>query len=210
MSNEITNESFLKDVESHLLTILKDDGVYRHIKMKKPNSSDMYYEIITYPNFLVYSGDMGCFVFSRLEDMFNFFRMKGDEFRINPGYWGEKLEAVDRTDGASEWSQDSFEEAVNEHLNNWIEYAVDSEYDTDFIEEQKYKVEQLIYESREHECHAVAAMNNWSTDKNGVDFDDFWESGTTQATSRYIWCCYAIVWAISKYDEAKSIMEKAA
>jgi hypothetical protein len=210
MSYNVTNESFLKDVESHSLTILKDDGVYRHIKMRNPNSSEMYYEIITYPNFLVYSGDMGCFVFSRIEDMFNFFRMKGDEFGINPGYWGEKLEAVDRMDGASEWSQESFEEAVYETLNNWIEYAVDSEYDADFIEEQKDKVEHLIDESREHECHAVAAMNNWSTDKDGVDFSDFWESGTTRATSRYIWCCYAIVWAIRQYDEAKLIMEKVA
>ncbi len=33
---------FPVDIKDHKLTILKDDGIYRHIRLKKPGSSEMY------------------------------------------------------------------------------------------------------------------------------------------------------------------------
>ena len=199
----LTKEIFLKEVADHKLTVLHDDGIYRHLRVQIPNSSMMNYDIITYPGYLVYSGDMGSYTFSRLQDMLNFFRDDREEWKVNIGYWGEKLQAVDWHVGASQWSQDSFEEAVMQRLSDWLDVAEEDVYDADFISEQKSKVNDLLNESRELEAHAVAAINNWDADYNGVDFPDFWEGGMTEATHRYLWCCHAIVWAIRLYDEVK-------
>jgi hypothetical protein len=59
----------------------------------------MGFDVVTWPGHLSISGDMGCFVFTRVDDMFTFFR--GHEDAPNLGYsakWGEmtleKLEQV--------------------------------------------------------------------------------------------------------------------
>jgi hypothetical protein len=91
-------EEFIKDVSQHKMQILRDDGLYRHIRFKRENTSCYYFDLITWPGALCYTGDMGTFVFSRIPDMFEFFRTdgeKGADLRINPGYWSEKLLAVD-------------------------------------------------------------------------------------------------------------------
>jgi hypothetical protein len=35
-------------------------------------------------------------------------------------------------------------------------------------------------------------------------FTDFWEVNLHEYTYRFIWCCYAMVWGIRKYDEARA------
>lgn len=52
-----------------------------------------------------------------------------------------------------------------------------------------------------------AAVNDFVYE-GGAYFLDFWESDCTSYTYRYLWCCYAIVWAIQQYDAA--MKEKAA
>jgi hypothetical protein len=89
-------ERFYRDTAHHELTILHDDGLYRHIRMmpNRTRSSAYWYEIITWPGNLVFRGDGETFAFSRTEDMFEFFRSglyKDGSVHINPGYWAEKL-----------------------------------------------------------------------------------------------------------------------
>ena len=87
-------ERFARDIEKHELTVLRSDGVYRHIRCSKSNSSDMHFEIVTWPGYLAYVGDMGAYTFQRTEDMFEFFRRP--DGKINPRYWSEKVEAYGR------------------------------------------------------------------------------------------------------------------
>lgn len=70
------------------MTILKEDGVYRHLQFRKPGSSFYHFELITFPGYLVITGDMGSYTFSRVHDMFEFFSSNG---YINSGYWAEKV-----------------------------------------------------------------------------------------------------------------------
>lgn len=87
-----TREEFEQNIAEHELTILHDDDIYRHIRMRRPDHNHQWYELISSPNLLTYNGDMGTFVFAREEDMFRFFN--ADEGReINPQYWREKLVA---------------------------------------------------------------------------------------------------------------------
>ena len=96
MTRESTEADFLKDVAAHEMEILRDDGVYRHIRFKKPGTWCMHFDLVTWPGYLAYSGDMGCYVFSRLNDMFEFFRTDreylqrdGRQLCINLCYWSE-------------------------------------------------------------------------------------------------------------------------
>lgn len=200
MSN-CTFERFTKDVAAHVLTVQRDDGVFRHLTMKSPTTSEMYYQIITWPGYLCYCGDMGSFLFQRADDMFKFFR--NGNGGINPTYWAEKVESADR-DGVKAFNRDEFERAVNEVLSNWLEFAKENHYDDEFIADEKSKVDDLIAESHQNMHHAIAALNNFDTETNGVSFDDFWENSCETFTHRYIWCCYAIVHAIAQYDAAKA------
>ena len=81
-----------------------DNGVHRHIRFKKPGTMCMYFDLITYPGGLLYTGDMGTYVFVRLQDMFEFFRTSNQDGWVkemgltlytNHSYWSEKLVATD-------------------------------------------------------------------------------------------------------------------
>ena len=54
-----SRERFAKDTATHAMTILRDDGLYRHLRFKRPNTSSYYFDIITWPGYLAITGDMG-------------------------------------------------------------------------------------------------------------------------------------------------------
>lgn len=112
MTAVATVESFKRDTAKFKLTILHDDGVYRHLRIGDPETFCQAFQITTWPGHLEYSGDMGDYVFSRLDDMFRFFR--GDS--INPSYWAEKLQAIDRADGVKKYSPTLARDYINEQL----------------------------------------------------------------------------------------------
>lgn len=88
-----TLQDFLNDVKNHELIIHKDDGIYRHITLRDPKTINLLFNITTFPDYLVITGDMGTITFSRVDDMFKFFR--NDELNINPNYWAEKIQAIE-------------------------------------------------------------------------------------------------------------------
>ena len=74
MSDSCTPELFLRDVQQHQIQVIRHDGVNRHIRFKRPGSMSYYFDLITWPGHLCYTGDMGTYVFRRMDDMFEFFR----------------------------------------------------------------------------------------------------------------------------------------
>lgn len=97
-----------KDTGKHVLTVLHDEGQYRHLRMSAPDTSEYWFEVATWPGSLAVRGDAGkVLVFTRLPDMFTFFRRMGDTgHRINPWYWSEKTGEGRR--GQREFSVSSF------------------------------------------------------------------------------------------------------
>lgn len=224
--NQPTQEVFLKDVSKHTLTVLHDDWVYRHLSFSDNGSFNQKFDIVTWPGFLAYSGDMGCFVFSRVNDMFSFFRNDKDkkELQINPSYWGEKLEAVDKCGYESsykEYSPEKFKERVEEQVKEWIE-EFEGEYDSseheqfeqkkDFADDIKSAIEEDVLryaDDGEYKAHEVLRdfsfeyTANRFTNSQKFEFYDTWEWDLKDYTYRYIWCLYALVWGIEKYDASK-------
>ncbi|MET3512777.1 hypothetical protein ABIC63_000542 [Pseudacidovorax sp. 1753] len=219
MSREATfiREQFLQNVARHEMTVLRDDGVDRHLCFKQPDSSIYWFDVITWSGRLYIGGDCGTWVFNRLEDMFQFFR--SDRGGINPSYWSEKLEATPER-GAEEFSEDRFIAVVNEYRLRWVRDAARS---GDLTREQRRELWQAVDDevfralSYHGEHGAFQAANDFSwkpdLDRNrgrSWCFVDFFDHRFTRYTDRFIWNCYAIVWAIARYDERKALVDSTA
>jgi hypothetical protein len=220
-----TDESFLKDVEKHGVTILLDNGVYRHVRCQDPKASTCHFDIITYPGHLCYSGDMGSFVFSRLNDMFEFFRTdrrSDGKLGINRSYWGEKLQAVDRDGYKSShkrFSEEKLAAQVEEIVAEWIsEYEGDPALEGEasaaakkaFEEELREAIEDDVdsyLHDGEHEARKAVAEFAFKKDGHTYEFNDTWEWDCEDYTYRFTWSCLAIAWAIAKYDALKNTAE---
>lgn len=188
---------FLKDVAAHEMKVLKDDGAYRHLSFRKPGTYCMGFDLITWPGYLAYTGDMGCYVFTRIEDMFEFFRTdrkrvkEGKTLYINLSYWGEKCASRDR-DGIKEYSADTF----RAEIQRWL----DEEEASDEVREEVKGAVLSRADDGEYAAHEAAR----DFEHDGFRFSDFWERDLTEYTYRFIWCCYALAWGIRKYDESRA------
>src|SRR5690606_19663157 len=108
---------FANDTADHQMTVLHDDGVYRHLLFRDPQHSFNWFELITTPGQLVFSGDGDSYVFRRTTDMFDFFRSgiyRDGSLNINPGYWSEKL--ASSRDAATSFSEELFKAEVAKTL----------------------------------------------------------------------------------------------
>lgn len=217
--SDVTEKSFLDDVRDHVIKVIRDDGIHRHIRLQKPGSMCMHFELITWPGYLCYTGDMGTYVFSRLEDMFEFFRtdrvysnQRGDTtLSINPGYWGEKLESFDRHDGYKKFDEDRFNKVVLEYLVTWIK---EHRYQTT-RDERRDLWDSVMTEvigadgdgggyRKQVSAHDFHHAVNHKLD---FHFRDFWEYNVETYSYRFMWCCYAIAWGIKQYDDSKPRVE---
>lgn len=233
MSNQQSKEHFLRDVADHEMIVLRDDGVHRHIRFKRPGTSCYHFDLVTWPGYLCYTGDMGTFVFRRLEDMFKFFRTDrlnqsemGRELAINLSYWSEKLEAVDArgansTGKAKEFDSVKFTRVINEYRVNWIrrgkeEGTLDKGQRRELWEQVQQDVLDRI-DDGEH--YAQAGAYEFSFRKEAYDrsrnqpvwhFEDLFDHDFTDYTHTFVWCCYALAWGIRKYDEAHAPVAEAA
>ncbi|MDO8415532.1 MAG: hypothetical protein Q7S87_04910 [Agitococcus sp.] len=207
----LTQEEFLKNVAKHQMHILRNDGLYRHVRFKREGTMCMHFDLVTWPGYLAYSGDMGCFVFSRIEDMFEFFRAdrkhgKDDgNLKINLGYWSEKLQAVDgnRNGGcAKEFSEDTFTRIIHEWRISWIKEYRDKLTKGQRRELWDFVQEQVIAKAEEggHAAYSAAYEFEYTVNDLSFQFHDFWDHNCDEYTHRFIWCCYALAWGIKQYD----------
>lgn len=112
-SEESVVAACVKDTANHQVHIVRNDGVYRHIRVAQPETSNRHFDIVTFPGYLVYAGDMGSFVFRRIHDMLEFFHHSN----VNVRYWGEKVEAACTDDGLKGFSSDAFREFLCDHVD---------------------------------------------------------------------------------------------
>lgn len=227
-TEKLTEARFLNDVAKHQMTIKLDHGVHRHVVFRNPDDSNMWFQLVTFPGRLVYSGDMGCFVFNRLHDMFTFFRgrvnpSKPDALYINEGYWHEKLEAVDRHDGSQQYSFELFKEACESQISQFLNDSEDSiqmynatihDGGSNFEEQLRQAVQEEVYDYAENcQSDAYRVANDFTfnadwkthsgqpfTERIQFSFSDIWECNSNEYSLRFLWCCYALNWGIRVYD----------
>lgn len=195
-------ERFRRDTAEHVMTVLHDDGLYRHLRCAKPDSSIYWFEIVTWPGSLALRGDIdGRPVFSRLDDMFQFFR--SDSGHINPQYWAEKL---GDPSSAESYSEDRFREYVAEAL---------AEAEAEYPGVTAAWAAHMEWNAcSDFEDQARDALRDFEFTPDGAEegaqpfrFQDTWEWDLTDWDWSYLWICHAIVWGIGQYDAARSQVE---
>jgi hypothetical protein len=199
---ERVGKLFAIDTADHEMTILLDEGLHRHVRFMRPRpgSSSYWYELITVPHALIFRGDYGSLVFSRVEDMFGFFRSNPDRLtmRISPDYWAEKLTS-DR-DCVKVYSRERLEERLAEEFEReekqfpgiakaWAVYVEDNFYDLDYEEPAREALRDFEF--------PVAGQP-------AVCFEDAWEWDLKDFDHGYLWACHAVVAGIARYDAAKA------
>lgn len=214
-----TEEQFLKDVATHKMTVCLDQGVYRHLDFRQADGCWNHgFHIITTPHRLIVTGDMGTWVFSRIEDMFGFFRGRG----INPSYWSEKIQ--NGVHGGKSECKDYDGETYKARLLDTLE-------NYDLSEEHKALVIEALNElDFDDEYRIMSQIGEFEVDLEGEEpyiptrdlvkqpyadrrkrekftFQEVYEIDMKVYSYHFIWCCYAIAWAIQQYDAAKKPVE---
>jgi hypothetical protein len=211
-----TKESFLRDVADHVVEVIRNEGVNRHIRFRKPGTMCFHFDLITWPGYLCYTGDMGTYVFRRLEDMFQFFRTKPYANRdpldqIDRRYWAEKLEATNKHGGHLEFDKDTFQREITEQRRKlFVEHGKDMAP----VDRQEFwsSLEDVKHAADEGEHRTFSEVQDWSftyykprlhtTSKEPVrvylSTDEFPSCKTY--TYYFLWCCYALAWGIQQFD----------
>ena len=198
-------ERFKCDVAQHEVKILMDNDCYRHIRCSRPESGNYSFSIATFPGHLVIAGDMGSWTFSRVQDMFKFFRGSSHELGINPSYWAEKLVAVNKQNGPRVFDED----AAREWLVKSIEEKIGPE-DNDGGEDDKEdaiaEADGILEDCDSEDCFFLK-IRDFSSGGITFEYEDFDGCDVMAWSGNYLWCLFAIVWAIGKYDEMKAAPE---
>lgn len=197
---EPTVEVFLEDVANHKMEVLLDQGIYRHIRFRKPGDSNHWFEIITWPNFLTVAGDMGTWTFSRLPDMFDFFR-SSKEMSINPSYWAEKLQNGTHGghDNAKVFDGETFGGQLLDQLENY--YSFEGEELAEITQAVK---DEILNDDWSYELMTAARdFSHTFSDGRKFQFDTCELPSGKGYCYHFIWCLYAIVWGIRQHDELR-------
>lgn len=202
MHHEEAMTRFINDTREHVMTIHRDDDVYRHIQFSKPGTNCYRYDLVTWPGYLCVTGDMGTWMFSRIQDMFEFFNNKLSD-GINPGYWSEKLEAGAGCNAREkicfEFDDDAWKKQLDEWLAEWKDGvgADASQYERDEVIE---KIDSLKNCTDADE--AFRSMENAGIDELNPYYL-FEGSNYRRLSFHFLWICYAIVGGIERYTSQK-------
>uniref|UniRef100_A0A6M3XGZ5 Uncharacterized protein n=1 Tax=viral metagenome TaxID=1070528 RepID=A0A6M3XGZ5_9ZZZZ len=193
---ECTQEIFLEDVKNHVMHIVAKQGVNRHIRFRKVGMGHMWFDVITWSDHLCITGDMGTYVFCRIPDMFEFFRRDAelpDSLYINLQYWSEKCIAIDHHNGVEVYSPEKFEKRIKERMD-----------EEGVSESVRLEVEDtVLFHANDGEYAAMQAALEFEHED--FQFYDFWEVNLKEFSYHFVWCCYAIAWAIQQYDKLNSL-----
>lgn len=185
MQEERVAKNVASDLKDHVITVKHMDGMYRHWHCGKPGTSNQYFEIVTWPGSLCYTGDMGEFLFQRTTDMVAFMRNSA----MSHAYAAEKCVAHDGR--LREWREEVFEE----ELATCLEYA-------DGDEEQIAHVKKQIEWIRDQICGDDPKQESMSAlyQSGLVDGCDF--PSCEAFTYHFLWCLYAIKWFCDNVKDA--------
>jgi hypothetical protein len=217
---------FQRDTANHQLELIKDDGLHRHLRFRKPGTGCYGFDIVTWPGHLAISGDMGGAMFTRLPDMFEFFRddrqrLEADGLYINSGYWAEKC--VANNGPLKEFDNRLFAEVVRDHFDT---YMSEQDQDAEGFAAARDALwdhisAEVIEDGLEDTGLALRRMDDFeaSVDNTATygslveperyegwfkdfEFTDVWEyaSSVEAYTFHVIWRFYAIAFAVKAYD----------
>lgn len=190
---------FEAETKQHEMTVLLDQGLYRHLKFQGPRNELYWFEIVTAPGQLTFSGDGDSFVFRATEDMFELFRQSTASGGINAGYWAQKV----RTGNAKSYSRKRFEAQVEKQIA-----AAEARFPglRDDVEEEVY--DSALYDVS-YESSAFMAVLGYEYQAPESTGDPFrfryvYEWDLQDLDWWFLFACHAVVDGIRRYDAWKA------
>ncbi|MFJ2662575.1 hypothetical protein [Arthrobacter koreensis] len=199
-------KTFREESAGHQLTVLHDDGLYRHLRMAAPGTRMWSWDIVTWPGHLATSGDIADgYTFSRELDMIDFFHLASHKEgyysdgapSINFRYWAEKLQGEQRQT-VKEHRHEHFLQLVKETLEEDLENGRLTQEGVDELTAEASNVEETGH-----------AAHEWLY-QHGDIFPDSWENDFTEYTFNFQLACYAIAAAVRVYLQTKASDEPVA
>ena len=191
-------QRFNADTDGHVMTTLHEDGLYRHLRFRSPDSGWGWFDLITWPGNLTINGDMGTYTFGRTDDMFTFFTG-----HINTHYWAEKEKGRGRSE---------LKEHDGDEFKTWIiQDFWDTSRDMEPEETRQWwtAIRENVFDrhsfhSTDHRegCHdAVTDIDREGAPKD--HYQDLWDHDWTKYPWHLEYCMASIVAGIRTYNEVK-------
>lgn len=182
----VDKDRFYENISKFNFVILKDDGLYRHIKFGP-------HQITTWPGYLCVTGDMGTYVFSRLQDMFEFFRLSKN-LDIDYRYWAEKCRAEDTSCKIERFDADKLIKIVEDTFSIKYENPEECEFQLNYWKKAAMDVctAESGYRLLDDLCYDL-----------DIDRSDNYEFRLTSFSYQFMWVCNLLAVTISKYDAEK-------
>lgn len=214
---------FESECSGHVMTVKHDDGLYRHLRFVAAEGYSHWFDLITWPGNLTFNGDMGCFTFARVEDMFTFFRGKD----INPQYWAEKVRGETEVKAYSEdVLRAELDETLADHEREYLDllaryFELKATFDA-LPQKERWpfatrgmrepvepktadEVRELIsdYDDDGLLSYESGARDLLAELEKADVVSDTGEWSLREYTVFYLYACHAIQWGIGQYDAAK-------
>lgn len=196
-------EAFCKNTAKHSLSVIKDDGLHRHLRMSENGTSMWHWDIVTWPGHLAIVGDIADgFTFRRAADMIDFFTIPQYSQNyysdgspcIDFRYWAQKLGDGSRH-AAEEYSPEAFVQYVRDEIDN-------DEFGDDLDESTR---EMLIAEASDNR-DTIYTASEWLARHEGIHnglFSDYWEADFNRYTFQFVLACYAIEHTVREWNKLK-------
>ncbi|MEU9774537.1 hypothetical protein [Streptomyces sp. NPDC047968] len=193
---EKVRQQFAADVATHDLAVLQDVGAHRHLRMARPDTAHLWYELVTWPSGVAVTGTMGSYLFTLdvsagQVDMMDLLR-SGE---VDPAYWA----------GLAAGGKPSVQELAKERLYAYIDEAVtDEEQRHDgFRDAVSAWVICGVGTSQMETADSARAWLGAFEEFPDFRFDtDGWD--LLSYTPAYLWCCCAMQHAVQTYDRQRA------
>lgn len=180
------------------MTVLRDEGLYRHLRFWKSESSFYHFDLITWPGYLTITGDIGCYTFRRIQDMFDFFTGY-----LNSDYWSEKLASGGRP-SVKVYDEDEFTKWLVQDFWEYSRELSPKQTKEWWQTLKEYVLDDFTYLGSHH--HAISALDGIRNDP-GVPSEHYSEA-YEHSWAKYDWhfemCLAAIVTGIRTYKHSKT------
>ncbi|MFF8387769.1 hypothetical protein ACF053_29585 [Streptomyces kanasensis] len=204
-------ERFASEVEGATMTVVKDDGVHRHLYFKFPRASWDWCEVVTWPGMLTLRGGLGCWSFTRVTDMFDLLRPSPGTKRIDPVYWagtlvpgsGSEVKEYD-ADRARTYVRQAVADAIEAHTHITAEYAEDWLFSdwcgADFGTEAALMRTLGRFEARVDADRPTSSFLSGATHEEFVFPVHDWD--LYRYSHWFLLSCVVLPWAVEQYDAA--------
>lgn len=185
---------FARETRGHKMTVLHEDGLYRHLKFADPDGGFYRFDLLTWPHNAFLRGDGFSFGFSiyPTKDIFDMFRGSSSG-GITPGYWQEKVTAGKVKD----WSEDLF--------RAWVldEAAKGESRYPGLVEAVGKQILHSDEHSTEYQGTAEYAVASFSHGDYRLRLPNHWDESFEDYSWEYLFACHAVLFGIRQYDAAR-------